>query len=120
VGGRLDTLAVSAGFARRELAPTSLAAIDGHRGDRSGGRDAHAAVTIERVIDRGPDDARQARSAAECLQALAQTIEGMAKVPRQPRALRLMLEHAQAQIEDLGAAISREVPSVPESFSSDP
>ena len=73
-----------------------------------------------RVIDRGADGSSEARSAAECLRALAQTIEGMAKVPRQPRALRLMLEHAQAQIEDLGNAISRDLPSIPESFSSDP
>jgi hypothetical protein len=71
------------------------------------------------VTGRGPNESGDARSAAECLRALAQTIEGMAKVPRQPRALRLMLEHAQAQVEDLGSAISRDLPSVPESFISD-
>ena len=83
--------------------------------------EAHAAAdTIRRVIDKVANDTSDNRSAADCLKALQQTIEGMAKVPRQPRALRLMLEHAQAQVEDLSAAISRDLPSVPESFSSDP
>jgi hypothetical protein len=72
------------------------------------------------MIDKTYNGVRAGRSAAECLEDLQQTIEGMAKVPRQPRALRLMLEHTQSQLDELGTAISRDLPSVPESFISDP
>ena len=61
-----------------------------------------------------------APSAAECLDELQQTVAGMAKVPRQPRALRLMFEHAQLQLDELRNAIERDLPSVPEPFSNDP
>jgi hypothetical protein len=71
------------------------------------------------MIDETRNRTREARSAAECLDELQKTIEGMTKVPRQPRALRLMLEHAQSQLNDLGSAIKRDLPSVPESFISD-
>ena len=71
------------------------------------------------MINETRNSTRDARSAAECLDELQKTIEGMTKVPRQPRAVRLMLEHAQSQLDDLSSAIKRDLPSVPVSFNSD-
>ncbi len=53
------------------------------------------------------------RPVAECLDELHNNIEGMVKVPRLPSALRLMLIVAHAQIEELRAAIERDLPSGP-------
>jgi len=55
----------------------------------------------------------QARSVSECLDDLHQNIEGMIKVPRMPRAVHIMLLLARTQIEELRAAIEREVPLGP-------
>jgi hypothetical protein len=71
------------------------------------------------MIDDTRNRIGNARSAEECLSELQQTIEGIAKVPRQPRALRLMLEHAQSQVDELRFAIERDLPSVPDVFASD-
>ena len=54
-----------------------------------------------------------ARSASECLDDLHHNIEGMIKVPRMPSAVRIMLLLARAQIEELRAAIERELPHIP-------
>jgi hypothetical protein len=53
------------------------------------------------------------RSVAECLDELHHNIEGMVKVPRLPSALRLMLIVAHAQVDELRAAIERDLPSGP-------
>ena len=53
------------------------------------------------------------RSVAECLDELHHNIEGMVKVPRLPSALRLMLIVAHTQVDELRAAIERDLPSGP-------
>ena len=53
------------------------------------------------------------RPVAECLDELHHNIEGMVKVPRLPSALRLMLIVAHAQVDELRAAIERDLPSGP-------
>ena len=53
------------------------------------------------------------RPVAECLDELHDNIEGMVKVPRLPSALRLMLIVAHAQVDELRAAIERDLPSGP-------
>ena len=53
------------------------------------------------------------RSVGDCLDELHHNIEGMVKVPRLPSALRLMLTQARTQIDELRAAIERDLPSAP-------
>ena len=53
------------------------------------------------------------RPVAECLDELHHNIDGMVKVPRLPSALRLMLIVAHAQVDELRAAIERDLPSGP-------
>ena len=53
------------------------------------------------------------RPVAECIDELHDNIEGMVKVPRLPSALRLMLIVAHAQVDELRAAIERDLPSGP-------
>ena len=53
------------------------------------------------------------RPVAECLDDLHHNIEGMVKVPRLPSALRLMLIVAHGQVDELRAAIERDLPSGP-------
>ena len=53
------------------------------------------------------------RPVAECLDELHNTIEGMVKAPRLPSAIRLMLILAHAQVDELRAAIERDLPRGP-------
>jgi len=63
--------------------------------------------------DAGHGSGDGPRSVDECLDELHHNIEGMVKVPRLPSALRLMLTEARAQIDQLRAAVERELPSAP-------
>ena len=53
------------------------------------------------------------RPVTECLDELHNSIEGMVKVPRLPSAIRLMLILAHAQVDELRAAIERDLPRGP-------
>ena len=53
------------------------------------------------------------RPVTECLDELHNNIDGMVKVPRLPSALRLMLILAHAQVDELRAAIERDLPRGP-------
>ena len=61
----------------------------------------------------GQSGADGPRSVADCLDDLHHNIEGMIKVPRMPSAVRMMLLAARDQIEELRAAVERDLPSGP-------
>jgi hypothetical protein len=65
------------------------------------------------MSDGFDDGTGEPRSATDCLAELHHNIEGMIKVPRMPRALRLMLTQARSQVDELRAAIERDLPSAP-------
>jgi hypothetical protein len=65
------------------------------------------------MIDRVRGSVSEPRPVDECLDELHNNIEGMVKVPRLPSALRLMLILAHAQVDELRAAIERELPRGP-------
>ncbi len=65
------------------------------------------------MIENVRSTAVEPRPVAECLDELHHNIEGMVKAPRLPSALRLMLILAHAQVEELRAAIERDLPSGP-------
>lgn len=65
------------------------------------------------MTDKAHGSGDEPRSASECLDVLHHNIEGMLKVPRLPSALRLMLILARAQIDELRAAIDRDLPLGP-------
>jgi hypothetical protein len=61
----------------------------------------------------GQGSLNESRSVGDCLDDLHHNIEGMIKVPRMPTAVRIMLLLARDQIEELRAAVERELPSGP-------
>ena len=65
------------------------------------------------MIDHGRGSVTDPRPVTECIDELHDNIDGMVKVPRLPSALRLMLILAHAQVDELRAAVERDLPRGP-------
>jgi len=65
------------------------------------------------MMDNARGGVAEPRPVTECIDELHDNIEGMVKVPRLPSALRLMLVLAHAQVDELRAAVERDLPRGP-------